>query len=500
MRTILSALVTLLTLNVAAQIRYVNLPLKKSATNTYCYAGDQQLVYFIREGKTLHLAVLDSGYTPLTQTKYNLEEFITKSEGVVGVTELNHRPAIVFGDKKLENFSTVSYNAATGNLIQFSYPKLAKDEYYLNSFSDNGRFYLLCYKYNEDNPALILNELAVESGTYIPHEIPLRPMGINLGNAHGSLYGLLFTSDEYADISALKKVRYDEPNTNVNCNSECKLYVANNQVQITMNHVPDTTQVITIDLLSYTAGFRKIAAGTTICNTDKKAIGNSFLHNNHLFYLAACHDNLVFKIQDFSTGKTLAEWVTTKDDTLVYKNGPVYKRVNQIETQAKITTRQLLNKLTETNSSMQPGIGVTLNTAGEYEVYIGTCQNTSFNSPFVMPYMFMPTFTAPTLNNPAGFGMYSLLPTLLWNEGFTNKMTDHYNLYFKTCVNASTLAYVNKGNELAVYDKLSEVINKLKENESLTDITAVKFNNTIVVSYLLKEEKLFVVQRFNPGR
>ncbi|HLP50258.1 MAG TPA: hypothetical protein VK154_05200 [Chitinophagales bacterium] len=487
---------------VSAQTKYVSLPLKSGKVNTYSYTNNEQLVYFIRDGKTLHTIIFDTALTVLKQSKYNLEEFIDKSEGVIAVTETNKKPSLFFSDKMLEHFSSISLDMNSNTLLQFSYPPLATNDYYLNSFSYDSKFFILTLKGENENPGLMLREYNGTS-TATEHFVSLEGFDINKGYAD-ILYNVFFEPNAVGngyttfDVPILKRVRYDEPNTNATANSATKCYLDSNQLVITLNNIVDTTQVITIDLHSFNGSFRKISMGNSTNKKAKSVSDNTFLIDKRLFYISASQNELVYKILDFEAGTTLQEYTHGKDEAISYKNGPFYRVYNKKESELSLEPRPALNRLCGSHTGSKIGLAVNLTDDGQYEVFIGNSPNAGTNYPFIVPYMYTPSNIALPMDLSPGMFFHLLLPSIIWNEGFTAVNNDYDNFYFKSHFRKTDLTYLSRENTAGVYFKLNAKVAELKATEFVEAVNVIRFQAHIMISYLHTDDGKFFIFKLQP--
>ncbi|MES2621174.1 MAG: hypothetical protein V4615_10010 [Bacteroidota bacterium] len=474
-----------------AQNKFASIPDLSAKARTYSYSNEGKLIYFIRDKKILHVLVYDTAFTLLKQVRYNLEDFIDKSEGVLGVTEINKMPSLFFGDKRLASFSSISLDIGTYDVLQHSYPVLPNEQYYLNSFSANGKFYVVCFTDKEPS-GLILKEYKGD-GSVTDHLISLVDLPLNLG--YFEQVNQLFYE---IDVSSLKKIRWDAPNNNITAGAWSKFYVHNNQLLITLNNVPDTTQIISIDLDTYQKKFRKIPSGNFVSKKDRRLNDNSFLIDDKLFYVAACREQLLLKVLDFETGATLQQFATNKEEEIKYRNGAFCKTLNNKESEPEFDTKKMLDKFCDKSADAKLGVGVSYSEHGDYEVTIGNSRTTNTNYPFIMPYFFNPP---PPLSGPPGFGAaWILLLSLLWAEGLPNKSVAYENYYFKTHLNKSDLSYVKRSVVPSQYDKLNLKVEELKDSEVVIAISKIRFNGNLVLSYYNTESQNFYTSVFGPEK
>jgi len=484
-----------------AQNKYVSIPDLSAKSQTYSYSNEEKLIYFVRDKKILHVLVYDSTFSLIKQTRYNLEDFIDKSEGVLGVTEINKRPSLFFGDKRLASFSSISLDLGTFDVLQHSYPVLPARQYYLNSFSASGKFYVICFT-DKEPLGLVIKEYKGD-GSVTDHLISLSDLPLNL-DYFEEMYRLFFelntepTPFSAADVSSLKKIRWDEPNNNITAGAWSKFYVKGNQLIITINNVADTTQVISIDLGTYQKQFRKIPSGNPLCKKDRRVNDNSFLIDDKLFYVAACREQLLLKVLDFESGATLKEFVTNKEEEIKYKNGAFSKTLNNKESEPEFDTKRVLDKFCDKSSDAKLGVGVSYAEQGNYEVTIGNSKATSTNYPFIMPHFFTPP---PAFSGSPGFGGgWMLLLSLAWTEGLPSKSIAYENYFFKTHLSRTDLSYVKRNIFPSLYDKLNLKVEELKDSEVVRAINKIRFNGNLVLSYYNTESKNFYTSVFAPER
>ena len=153
-------------------------------------------------------------------------------------------------------------------------------------------------------------------------------------------------------------------------NSPNKLYLVNNNLVLVMDKRRGETMIFNLNLEREEMDYRKISriVDKSTATVDIPTF-NSYLLENHLYYIDASLQKLTLIINDFKTGKELRKIETIASDTINFKNTPILLEgslyaMGEIRELEK--TIQLLRKMVRGRSV----VAVSKN-SGKHELTIG---------------------------------------------------------------------------------------------------------------------------------
>jgi len=215
---------------------------------------------------------------------------------------------------------------------------------------------------------------------------------------------------------------------------------------ITFATVPDTAEVLALNLNTFQTRFAKFTSGRHVRKNDDNININLYFIDNKILYLATCDTGLVFKIFDAVSTELLKEYITPGDTPISdmpagFKPLSTEKIYETPAYDSKI--KRILHKLDADNYDSQLGIGAFMNKFGQLEVSI---------------------------------------------------MIGHY--HFRTCLNRQNLNPEPSKENLSDGEKIQAEWRRLKAEEYVQYSEKTKFAGKLVVSYYDPVNKQFTISNF----
>lgn len=205
--------------------------------------------------------------------------------------------------------------------------EVAKDEFYLYSFVDQGDFYILTSVKRTSSVRLYKYNYTTQK--FDPHLLSLDAVKFPNTTKEVKLWDII--SDDkavsYADIDLFKYSKNASPRSEVDpkvVSRALKFYDRKGRLIITIDGYNNMTYLIDVDLASYkfvynTYSFPKIGAPS---NEVQK---NSYLFENTLIQVKASDEVLIASIVDLQSKEVLGKYsFSSTDEVIPFSNTPIY--------------------------------------------------------------------------------------------------------------------------------------------------------------------------------
>lgn len=222
------------------------------------------------------------------------------------------------------------------------------DENLVQSVSVNNNFYLISVKANNQ-----LNIYSFDEKVVKKHSIDLSSMkfmGRNMELTLGSSFNYSFNN--FNTSININKLDENSINALEQTSGYTKMYVRDNQVIFTFDKNNDYTQILTIDLKTYKATFKKVNK----IYKFKAKNSNSYLFEDKIFQVSSNSKKLFFLIKDYKTADILAQYTINIDEPILFKNTPIIQYGGAYANKRILKkTKQYLRKVATAN------IGIAVN-------------------------------------------------------------------------------------------------------------------------------------------
>ena len=413
----------------------------------YVFAADDKFIHILKYNKALFLT---------NQFKDSIK--LAKDRSLIGHSIADDgNPILYWATSNFRNIRIVKYYLETKTTRTLNFDLPPTNEYVITSFPKNNNFYILSKETNQQH--LLFYEF-------------------NNGKAEVKMFdlsGIQFQNERGQNLAFSTVIRYypiekmDSENFNTldKTSDKTKMYVLDDHILLTFDYSLKKTQVLDLNLTTVDVTQKNFSQPVT-----KKAskASNSFFYENRLFQIKAGKEELLFDIKDFNSGKTLKSVTVSKNDTIPFKNSPLYAQISEKNPQEIKNTAKFLKQLSALNvgiSALKNKENTFLSLGGfaEYEV-----SNFSYGQP-----NFFGDFDD-------GFGGYS---------EYRSKM-----VYFDAMLNSDLEFVNNKQSEPLAIDNIFYYLS-INKNISLQNI--LKLKNYYILGYYDTSLKQYIMRKFTDG-
>ncbi|KAF2335476.1 hypothetical protein [Flavobacterium daemonense] len=409
----------------------------------FVFASDNKTINILKYNKSLFLANQFSD-TIKAEQKRTMLGYSFGEDG---------NPTLYWGSENHKNIRIIKYNLEnkTSTVLGFDFPANAGN--LITSFQKNNAFYILSKE--KDQEHLLLFEFRndkceIKMFNFAPFSFQ-NERGQSVSFSALVQYHYPIEKMETDDFSSLDKTE-----------KKSKMYVLDDHIILTFDYNTKRTQVF--DLNIKTNEITEKIFDTPDTQTMPK-ITNSFYLENKLYQISANSEQLLFSLKDFDSGKSIKNISVSKNDTITFKNSPMFLQVNGEKPQKLKTTSKFLKQLSTVNASLSAfkNRQYTFVTFGGFAAY----QSLSVNYA------------------PNGF-----------LDGFNNVQNATKMVFFDSVLNSDFEFIKNNQIEPLAIDNLNYFINTSK-NISLVSI--LKLSDYYVLGYYDNVSKSYVMRKFTDG-
>ena len=279
------------------------------------------------------------------------------------------------------------------------------------------------------------------------------------------LLSLLITGND------LKKFEENTPNSIELTSEATKMFVRENSIFFTLDHHKMFTQILEIDLETYSANsfqFNKPALG------EKAKRTNSYLNGKNIFTIAVTKNEFSVEILDFETGNLLKEYSANKDEDIAFKNTAIIQEGGMYDAYRELgKTNRFLRRISKGNS----GISVR-KVNNQYHVIIGGYIVQKSNAGMMMPFGGIPLGSI-------GSATVFFNPTQIAFNSFSNNKTTRIESLFDENFN-----HVEGEIKENAFDKMKD----FKSNN--TGSTVFKYKDFYIKTEYMSFTKDFIFRKF----
>ncbi|MEO7977202.1 hypothetical protein [Flavobacterium sp.] len=364
-------------------------------------------------------------------------------------------PILYWATDNLRNIRIIKYYLETKTIRALNFDMPLNNEYIISSFQKNNIFYILSKE--TDQQHLLLYEF-------------------NNGKCEIKMFdfsAIPFQNEKGQSLSFNTLIRYypiekmDTDNFNPldKTSSKSKMYVLENEIILTFDYNLKSTKVLNLNF--ETLGVSEKIFNQPVSKTASKT-SNSFFYDNKLLQVKASNEELLFDIKAFDSGKTLKNFTISKNDTIPFKNSPLFVQISQKKPQEVKTTAKFLKQLSDLNAGIsafknRKNTFISLGGFAEYQVLNYNYGQDNFFGDF---------------NNP-GYSEYS------------NKM-----VFFDSMFNSGFEFVNSKQPEPLAIDNVYYYLS-INKNISLQNILKVK--DDYILGYYDPKLRQFIMRKFTDG-
>ncbi|KRD11504.1 hypothetical protein ASE21_07295 [Flavobacterium sp. Root901] len=410
----------------------------------YVFAADNKNINILKYNKSFFLT------NQFTDSIRNAEDrsLIGHSIGEDG------NPILYWNSQNSKNIRIIKYflETKTSRALNFDFPE--NNEYIISTFQKNNIFYVLAKEKNQ--PHLLLYEF--KNGNCEIKMFDFSDFKFQTEKGQNIAFSALI---RYYPI---QKMELNDFNSLDNASNLNKMYVLDDHIILTMDYNVKKTQVF--DLNMQTLEVTEKNFDLPVSQKSSKS-SNSFYNQNKIFQIKTSSDELLFDIKDFDSGKTIKSIVVSKNDTIRFKNSPIFLQTNNNKPQELKTTSKFLKQL----SYLSAGISVLENKKNSYITFGGFAEYVDFD--------------------------YAYGANEIFNEsGVPQAYTQSKMVFFDAVMNENNDFITTKKSEPLAIDNVFYYVSTNK-NISLQNI--LKLKDYYILSYYDIVLKQFIVRKFTDG-
>lgn len=244
----------------------------------------------------------------------------------------DENPTLYWSDDSFKNIAAVHYDLVSKQVATQFYRLPLQSESVLYAFNENNTFYLLTKKSSTD--ALVL--YVFKDRKKMQYLLDFSGFEFFNQKKEPLLLSMILS------VLPLEKIDTRAFNPLFKATSKSKFYIRKDDILFTLDHNATETQVFQLDFKSNQLLERKIPQLSL-----KRANGtsNSYYHENKLYQIAANAEELHFGFKDFDSETLLQDFNVTKNDTITFKNSPLWSQTENQAPKIVKNTAKFLNQL-----------------------------------------------------------------------------------------------------------------------------------------------------------
>lgn len=295
----------------------------------YVFAADDKNINILKYNKSLFLTnqFTDSIRTPLNRSiiGYSISE--------------DGNPLLYWSSPSAKNLKIVKYflDSKTSRILNFDFPE--SNEYVITSFQKNNIFYILGKEKGQKH--LLLYEF--QNG-----KCEIKMFDFTNSNFQTEK-GQTFTFNAFIRNYPIQKIELDEFNPLDKTSRINKMYVLDDRIILIFDYNTQKTQVF--DLNMQTLDMSEKTFNQPSSKKPAKS-SNSFYSDGKLLQIKANNEEFLYDIKDFASGQTLKSVSVSKNDTIRFKNSPLFVQANNQKPQELKTTAKFLKQLSDLNTGI----------------------------------------------------------------------------------------------------------------------------------------------------
>lgn len=313
----------------------------EDSKETTLFVSDQEKVKAIRLNNQMQ--IIDS----LSTERLNPKLY----SGMVGYNENKSNINLFWTSSNHKDLFIQQFNFDKPNSENKTYTLPLKDEKFIQNFSQNGKFYMMTVLKNSDKLKLYvfdtdgkLEEKIIDLTGFVFFKPDYQKT---------TMYGKLqeqFIGSEFS--FTLQIIRPESPTSLVESSKKRKCYSNGNTIVITFDSNLDFTQLITINLDSFTAKEQYIKK-PYVQGENTFQNSNSFLIDNHLFQIKTSSSQLFLTVKDLED-KLIKSYEASNENPIIDFKNSNYVQENGDPSKTRIldTSSQFIRKTNSLNSGI----------------------------------------------------------------------------------------------------------------------------------------------------
>lgn len=442
-----------------------------SSKETTIFVSDKEKIKAFRLNKEME--IIDS----LSTLRLNPSTY----GAMIGYNLKNSNVNLFWSSSNHKDLFIQQFSFDKQNLENKTYTLSFKDEKFIQNFSQNDKFYILNVIKNSDKFKLYvfdnegkLEEKIIDLTGYRFYDSEMKKT---------NLYGILGESFYSLEMPfSLQKINPENPTSLVESSKMRKCYSNGKNIVVTLDNNLEYTQLITIDLESYTAK-EKFIQKPYISYTQRYELNsNSFLMDDKLFQIKSSSSMLILTIKDLDnnliktfTASEATPIIDFKNSNIIQENGGTSK------TRILETSSQFIRKINNLNAGiscykLNDNYLVTVGSVSEEQQQVSTAS--------IIGGM---------------FGAVGSIAGSLIDAAVSNPTLESFNSYANRKVVYINGLFDKDGNHIKgeieplAFDKIRKFFDK---NDDVSSPTLYKLDNIYYFGYYDNETKSYTIRKF----
>lgn len=396
---------------------------------------------------------------------------------------------------------TQLYDIKKHTVVNQEYEVKLKDEKFIQNFSENNLFYMVTIVKESNLLKFYIFDL---EGKMIEKTMDFSDFRfLDKDNHKSTFYGILreFIKPLNASIS-LQKITPENTTSLTYSSSKRKCYLKNNQLTITIDLSIDFTQLIIIDLITFTAKEKFIKNPYVYYENSLEIDSNSFLMDDKLYQLKLSLKTLKLTVKSLDD-ELLKEYTIADTEPIDFKNSDILQKGTAKIAMTTVTndrvlekTKQFLRKLHNSSCAIS-----CYNLNGNTLLTIGSV--TELNGGGTMMPMGVPGFGAGSFGTSSipNFHYMYINPTYDNFNSYKNRKVVYINCLFNKDDN-----HVSGELEPIAFDKIQEFLSIDDKQDAISlfsnpvnkekSKTVFKMDSNYYLGHYDNERKRYVIRKF----
>lgn len=368
----------------------------------------------------------------------------------------NGNPYLYRVTPEFKKIQSVYFDFINRKTATASFDITLKEEMLLNSFSENGNFYILTLMKSGEMMKLYV----FRNGKMEQHFLDFsgHPIVDEKGKAL-SLYQLFLEN-------SLQKIDTRGMNPLFDAVQKSKLYVNGTKMVITID-TSKQTQLFEIDLATYTIMEKNFQQPVG----QKASLTNSFYLQDKLYHLKVNKEELILSAITVDSLKPLHQYTATADDSISFRNSPLYSQTGNSRRKELKNTKKLLDRL----AASYVGLSV-YKTPNDLLVTVGGIRNVQTTGSLILT---------------VGVGVAGIAT----GNGFAGDLFDSPNVqtcYFEGLFDDS-FTHKTYQQEILANDYIGQF---MSEHQEVSLQTVLRYKDYYVMGYYDTKTKEYVLREF----
>lgn len=302
----------------------------KSKDETYLFVANAKKVRMIHyDAKFNHL---DTLMTPIPGNK---------TDNMIGFSKNGSTVNLIWSSRSGEKFLFQNLDFSTKKATITSKKIEFTNETVVQTFSTNDAFY--CLSILENRSTLKLYRFNSNNELEVKTIDANNSVFSDSNNQKATLYHLMSESfGSFESSFELQNIDVTVPNSLAICSKKRKAYLDANELVLTFDNNPLTTQIIAIKLDDFTSEVFKI---TKPAEKEVTSQTNSYYFDHHLYQVKVSMNQLFFSIKKLN-GEVIKEYSVKSSEDISFKNSDFLAEwVNPFAETKITTTQQFITKM-----------------------------------------------------------------------------------------------------------------------------------------------------------